>query len=45
LNWIKIQLKINEVQIDAKCIENLLVISTICDYDIEKKLGPKHINI
>jgi hypothetical protein len=45
LNWIKIQLKRNEVQIDAKGIESLLVTSIICDYDVEKKSGPKHINI
>jgi hypothetical protein len=32
------------VQIDAKGIESLLVTS-IHDYDVEKKSGPKHINI
>jgi hypothetical protein len=38
-------LKINVVQIDAKGIESLLVISIIRDYDVEKKSSPKHINI
>jgi hypothetical protein len=32
-------------KIDVKGIESLLVISIIHDYDIEKKSGPKHINI
>jgi len=38
-------LKRNEVQIDAKGIESLFVTSIIHDYDVEKKSGPKHINI
>ncbi len=41
-NWIKIQLKKNEIQVDTKTIENFLIVFIICDYGVKMKVVLKN---
>jgi hypothetical protein len=46
LNSIQFQSKRNKMQIGAKCIENMLITSIICDYDFWKDIHLKrHLSI